>query len=193
MLLSMYASYHWARSEDYVRNIGFFILLISFFSAFFPLSIIIFLAFPVTFLSFPFYGTIEKLLVGGIPGNWGYFVTLRFLTIDITSTPTEASFFFFPALMPAFPLFLASNLLGALLGYWIGTKYRIHLFSSKWWKVLWGFIGITSIGLGFVFGALGYVEEDFGVALFSFGIAMLETIILSYLLNNWTSIISVQQ
>jgi hypothetical protein len=86
--------------------------------------------------------------------------------------------------MPGFVLYLASNLLGALFGYWIGTNYRIHLFSSKWWKVLWGFIGIISIGLGFVFGALGFIEVNFGIALFSFGIVVLETIFLSYLLNN---------
>jgi hypothetical protein len=112
---------------------------------------------------------------------------IHFFTLRIVSLPTEYA----PLL--GFCFFLLVNFVGGLLGYWIGTKYRIQLFASKWWKVLWGFVGIISIGLGFVFGALGFIEEDFGIALFSFGIAVFETVFLSYLLNNWTSIKSVKQ
>ncbi len=194
MLLSMYASYHWARKENYVRNMGFFLLLISFFSAFSPdlYHIMFVFAFPFTFLSFPLYAHYEELWIDGIVGDWSGFAIIRFLTIDITSIPTEAAFFHLPRLIPAFPLFLTFNILGALLGYWIGTKHRLQFFSSKRWKFLWGVVGIASIGLGFVLGAMRFIWEDPGSVLFVFGIVVFETMILSYLLNNWTSIISVK-
>lgn len=187
MLLSMYASYHWARlgKEDWFFSISAFIVLVSFISTFFTylgfFLIFLFFLYPLWFVSYPFMSIVDWRRSFGVVAGYD----IHFFTLRIVSLPTEYA----PLL--GFCFFLLVNLAGALLGYWIGTKYRIQLFGSKWWKVLWGFIGITSIGLGFVFGALGYIEEDFGVALFYFGIAMLETIILSYLLNKWTSIISV--
>jgi len=110
---------------------------------------------------------------------------ISFLAVDIIHS-TEVSWGDFFPFVP-FPFFLFVNILGALLGYWIGTKYRIQFFNSKWWKVLWGLIGIISVGLGFVFGVLPFYGEDFGVALFGFGVSLLETTILSYLMNNWSS------
>jgi hypothetical protein len=193
MLLSMYASYHWARlgKEDWFFSIFAFIVLMSFISTSltylgFFLAVLFFL-WPLLFASYPFMGIVVWRRSFGVVAGYD----IRFFALRIVSLPTEYA----PLL--GFGFFLLVNLAGALLGYWIGTRYRIQLFGSKWWKVLWGLIGITSIILGLLFarafGAFWYINEDFGVALFSFGIAVFETIILSYLLNNWTSIISVKQ
>jgi len=196
MLLSMYASYHWARlgKEDWFFSIFAFIILVSFISTFltslgFFLAVLFFL-WPLWFVSYPFMGLFVWRRSFGVVVGYD----IRFFTLRIVSLPTEYA----PLL--GFGFFLLFNLAGALLGYWIGTRYRIPLFGSKKWKVLWGFIGIASIILGLLFAhadaftqIFGYIKEDFGVALFSFGIAALDTIILSYLLNKWAPIMSARK
>jgi len=168
----MYASYYWANRNKttYVLRMVVFILLISFFPAIFPLGLFIFFTFPVTFLSFPFYaysyGTSLRIMDHGI----------SFLAVDIIHS-TEFSWGDFFPFVP-FPLFLFVNILGALLGYWIGKKHRYS--GGKTWIVL---VGIASLGLCFV----PFVWDDIGwrvgYVLFGFGVFLLETVILSRLLN----------
>jgi hypothetical protein len=114
----MYASYHWAKisKKAYVLRMAVSIILISFFSAFFPVSIAIILTFPLTFLSFPFHAYIDPIWTEG--WYWVDFLRIRFLTIDLTAPlPLDSGRF-----LVAFPFFLFVNFVGTTLGYWINEK-----------------------------------------------------------------------
>jgi len=176
MLLSMYASYHWARlsKKTYVPNMTVFILLISFFSASFPLGMYILLTFPVTFLSFPFYA--DNL---HIP-PWIQHHEISFLTVDIIHS-TESSWWGFFSFV-SFLFFLLVNILGALLGYWIGKRHRIQYSGGRRWIVL---VGIVILGLCFVPFNWDPIGWRVSYVLFGFGVFLLETTILSYLLNKF--------
>jgi len=91
-------------------------------------------------------------------------------------------------LATAFLWSLFVNVLSAFVGFWVGKKHRIQLFGSKWWKVLWGFVGVTltvgtvvSVYLGPSFTYA--IDWHVGFTLIGFGIILLETIFLSWLIG----------
>jgi hypothetical protein len=181
MLLSMYLSYHWARTvklRSYLTRITLPILGTSFLSIVFTFNIVTIVFFPLlllTSLSWPAifswhwgrsYGaeTLRYINVYGI----------NFFTIHITTHNTYEYFLF------AFLLSCFVNILGALFGYLIGKKLEIHLFHHKLWNSFWGLVGIGCIVLGV------------GISFFlmGFGILLLETIIVSRLLGPFPWIIT---
>jgi len=140
MLLSMYASYYWARTgkKSFILWMAVSIVLISFLSAFFPLSIAIIFTFPLTFLSFPFHAYIYPIRTEGL---WVDFLRIRFLTIDLTAPlPLDLGRF-----LVAFPFFLFVNFVGTSLGYWISRK----LAEGSWIEKVFNF--------SFEIGAISYV------------------------------------
>lgn len=174
MLLSMYLSYHWARTvklRSYLTRIALSILVMSFLSVVFPFSLLAIVFFPLLLLtcfSWPAlftwhwgrsYGA-ETLRYIDVYG-------MNFFTIHIT---THNAYEYF---LIAFLLSCFVNILGVLFGYLIGKKLEIQLFHHKWWNTLWGLVGIGCIVLG--------VGKSFFLT--GFGILLLETIILSRLLG----------
>jgi len=191
MLLSMYASYRLARSAMSRRYFLFrlitsgFIVLFSGFSAispvtyfWFPLSIILF--FPLVFPSFPFYSWHDELWLGE-PRYWTDFRGIRFLTIDLGSTPSTTYSEYWNFIGFAFSFFLFFNIMGAWLGYWIGKNYRIQNLARWWMKNNFrAIVGVVCLTTGF---GLLFIDERVGLALSGFGTILLETIILSKLVT----------
>lgn len=196
MLLSMYLSYQWAKisKKAYVLWMTVLVILISFLSAYFSPSdyyglfflLFWFPCFYASFLSFPFYAYNYKIYFVS-EQYLASFHSLRFLTVDITSTPSwyhdlvyliQEDLWGLQQLLITFSFFLFVNFLGALLGYLIAKKYRIQFFRSKWEIILCGVIAIGCTIDGFI---LGSIDEHIGITLFGFGIFLLETIILSKL------------
>ncbi len=182
MLLSMCASYLWAKElskEDYILTIAVFIILISLLPAIIGITMNPFwlIYFPFTFLSFPFYAYSESVA-------WIRNVRIRFLTIDLMNPlPFDLG-----TLLVAFPFFLLVNVLGALLGYWMGKKLVMEFFGGRLWTVFFGFVGISSIGLSFLLAGLGDIGEIAWATFFGFGTFLLEAIFLS---KTWRTILLV--
>lgn len=147
MLLSMYASYHWAKigKKPYVLRMLVLLIVVSFLSAGSPAgSFITLFTFPFTFLSFPFYVYINEVFVGILwEGDWGSFLAIRFLTLDmyytkLGGTPKSTYMNF----MLAFSFFLLVNFVGAILGYGVSKIRRIREWGNVWkWDVLGAFLG----------------------------------------------------
>ena len=132
MLLSMYASYHWAKisKKTYALKMVVFVFLVSYLSARFPASIILAFTFPITFLSFPFYAYIDPIWTEG--WYWVDFLGIRFFVTDLAYPLPMGS----GQLVVAFPFFLFVNIVGAILGYKISErltkgslKEKVFLFS----------------------------------------------------------------
>jgi len=144
-LLSMYASYLWANrsKKTYVLRMAVFILLSSFFSAYIPESqgyflFLIFFLHPfyyASFLSFPFYLFKHEMNSHHLYYH-NSFHSIRFLIVNITSTPASGPPGFNQQLLLDFSFFLSVSLVGALLGYLIAKKYRIQFFNNKWGIIL---------------------------------------------------------
>ncbi len=94
----------------------------------------------------------------------------------------------------AFSLSVFVNILGALLGYLIFKKLRIQFPSSRWWKILWTSVGIICI-VPYLAGLLVPQSRNVlhpfmpwnsftPIYLLGFGFILLDTIILSELLEN---------
>jgi hypothetical protein len=184
MLLSMYLSYRLAnRGKDiHILLIGFFVLLVSFCSALLPIynEAMAFFFMPVSVLSFPFYGFVESLFFEGL--EWVPFVKIRFFTLDLTTLLPVSR-----GQQVAFPLYLLVNTVGALLGYWVGRKYRIQfLLSNVEWLVLQLFVAIGSIGYAFIVDGTSWFCQQIGFNLFLFGFFMIDTLLLSLLLSNYS-------
>jgi len=185
MLLSMYLSYRLARSAklgSYMPRITVFILVVSLLPVIIPLTFLVGLTWPVSFLSWPALPFDELL-----PRRVAEFVYVRyygalFLTLYF-ETSNRGEY-----LATAFSWSLFVNVLGAFVGFWVGKKHRIQLFGSKWWKVLWGFVGVT-LTLGIVVSVyLGpsftyAIDWHVGFTLIGFGIILLETIFFSWLID----------
>lgn len=179
MLLSMYASYHWAESEYYLIKMAVFIILASFLSAYSVLPFGFWLVvFPV--LSFPFYAYIGERFV--TPVYEEEFRVIRFLTIG----GFEADF------ITAFEFFLLVNLFGMILGYAASKIHRIReLGTTKYWNLLGFILGVIFIGVGLIvlrytplppkskwhLGLESGLNAFDGATLFLFGILMLAIVI----------------
>lgn len=123
-----------------------------------------FLSIPwVTFLpviSFPFYLWTFELIAPEVLRNhiiWIHHSRIYFLTAEITSIPEyeirNGVFMHHDLEMVAviaFSLFFVFNIMGALLGYWIGKNHRTQFFDSKKWLGLCGLIGVCILALSFV-------------------------------------------
>ncbi len=150
----------------------FFAVVFSGLSAFFPASEWMWLFFlpHASFLpvvSFPFYSWVIELAGSEAFRQrdiyWIYHRGVSFLTVEIASTPKYEirngalithDLLWGEQFPIAFTLFLAFNILGALLGYWIGKKYKMEFFSTKRWLALCGLVGVCILPLGFVFYAI---------------------------------------
>jgi len=192
MLLSLYLSYRFSRStrlRSNIPEIAVFILTGSLLSAVpFGIPLLIALAYPLPFLllypifryilgvfmflSFPFYSWYYEVFDYDSE-VWHTYRSLRFLTIDLTSTPNWDEF------IMAFSLFLLINFFGAFLGYSIGKRREIK-FSDRW-KVPCGFAGVLCVG--FSLALVSTLYERVGSALFGLGNILLETIFLSWLID----------
>ncbi len=129
MLLSMYLLYRLARSaklRSYMPIVPVLILVVSVLPAIFPLTIMIGGTWPVTFLSFPFFASMgeTRIFENYLPHHiWHY--TFQFLGLTITYSNFSPSSYLTECIRH-FPFFLVVNILGALLGYWIGKKHRVR-------------------------------------------------------------------
>jgi hypothetical protein len=129
MLLSMYLLYRLARTaklRSYMPMVAGFILVVSLLPAILPVTLVIQVTWPVTFLSFPFFASMgyTRIFENDLPRHIWYY-KLQFLVLDITSSnfsPSSA----LTECIRHFPFFLVVNILGALLGYWIGKKRRVR-------------------------------------------------------------------
>jgi hypothetical protein len=187
MLLSTYFLYRSARDanlRDDMLKITFFVLGVSLLPVILPWSLVgIFFTFPFTFLSWPAIFGVNTYRVwendffhsgysysGGIP-------------LAITFETTNR----YEYLVIAFSLSLFVNILGALLGYWIGwisKEHRIEFLGSKWWKILWEIVGIVCVGLSLAPFFVPYLWKVISPPyLFGFGIILLETILFSGLIT----------
>jgi hypothetical protein len=168
-------------------KITVFILVVSLLPVIIPLTFMIGLTWPVTFLSWPalfgvdpFYRIIEY-----IPETDEWDIQHATYHETFFLTTKIATFDWHEFFVTAFSLSLFVNVLGALVGYWVGKKHRIQLFGSAWWKVLWGFVGVTLI-LGIavpvysVPGLTYAIDWHVGYTLIGFGIILLETILFSW-------------
>lgn len=201
MLLSMYLLYHFARggkSWTYLVDVGLFVVLISFVSALIPVTEFVIFSFPVSFLSFPFYLWSGELaapeaLRGSYP--WLPYHSLRFLTANLNLTPDWALNGGGVATGPqfysgwfgfAFLVFLLANMLGGVLGYFIGRRYALPAWGEG--KLL--LVGAASVVLAFV-GAilvvnafpsvsLSVVEPVFS-SVFGFGALVVDIVFLWFL------------
>lgn len=205
----MYLSYRLARNaklRSYLPKITVSILAVSFISTFPQLGFFFLIVgfFFFKYLSFPFYSvyydTFDALGFRRIHHG------IRFLTLNVTSIPysweatgppileigrnkfnTPAHAFgwedYIHEFSIVFMFFLLVNFLGALFGYWISKKQRIRFFSSMWWRVLWGFFGLACLGLFTMPSILQVMDERTETALLGFGIILLETIIVPWLME----------
>jgi len=171
LLLSTYLSYRLVGSvspSSQMFVMMFFTVVFSGLSAFFPASEWMFLFmipfvsfFPV--VSFPFYSWVIELAASEALRQrdiyWIYHRGLSFLTAEIASIPEveiqngvllRHDLLREQLVVHAFTFFLIFNILGALLGYWIGKKYEIKFFSTKRWLALCGLVGVCILALGFV-------------------------------------------
>ncbi len=182
----MYASYLWANrsKKTYVLRIAVFILLSSFFSAYFPGShahfmFFIFFLHPLfyaPFLSFPFY-----LFKHEMNSHHLYyensFHSIRFLMVNITSTPASGPPGFNQQLLLDFSFFLSVNLVGALLGYLIARKYRIQFFTDKWSIISCLSTAIACLVGSFLVVLIFPVLTRIGVTFLGAGIFLLDVIL----------------
>jgi hypothetical protein len=188
MLLSMYLLYRLARSaklRSYMPKIAVFILVVSVLPVLFGVSLWVIIVFPLylfSFLAWPATFLIDFLYrpqVGSMHVEPKY--TILFLTGQFETLSWDEYF------AVAFSLSLFVNVLGALVGYWVGKKHRIQLFGSKRWKTFWGLVGVTLIMAPFLslFSApdLVYANSDVWGTLFGFGIILLETTFFSWLIK----------
>jgi len=171
MLLSTYLSYRLVesvspRSQMFVMM--FFAVVFSGLSAFFPASewMFFFMIPTVSFfpvVSFPFYSWFIELAASEALKQrniyWIYHRGLSFLTVEIVSTPRyeirNGALITHDLLGEHFPIaftvFLIFNIFGALLGYWIGKKYKIEFFSTNSWLALCGLVGVCLLAWNLVF------------------------------------------
>jgi hypothetical protein len=193
MLLSMYLLYRLARSaklRSYMPMVTVFILVVSVLPVIFPLTFLIGITFPVTFLSWPALFAVDPFhrIIEYIPETheWNIehatYHEAIFLTMKVETLDWHEFF------VIAFSLSLFVNVLGASLGYWIGKKHRIQFFGSEWWRIFWGLVGGTLI-VGIVVPVLSVPDIAYaiswrvGFTLIGFGIILLETIFLSWLID----------
>ena len=123
MLLSMYASYHWAKisKKPYVLRMAFFIILMSFVSTFFVAGFLFAIYYPLSWLSFPFLSSVEQL--HSYTPVTAY--KIHFFTLEIVSiSPQNAPLY-------VFSFFLLVNLVGAILGYWINKRLLTESFKRN--------------------------------------------------------------
>ena len=125
MLLSLFLSFIWKEGPLSSERMFFFIGLASLASAVSPVSIGLYLTFPFTFLSFPFYGYVDPVFIWENM-DWVDTLRIRFLTIDITSNMPMSG-----VLVVAFQLFLVVNILGSILGYKMRKKLKNYLENRK--------------------------------------------------------------
>jgi hypothetical protein len=190
MLLSMYASYHWARTDtlrSYLLKVILFIVGVSFWSVIFPVTWFFLFLFPFLFLTFLSWPAIFYSGLGDyVRPRW-----INFLTLNISTSDT------LEYVIIAFSVSIFVNILGALLGYLIYAsikKLRIQFPSNRWWKILWISVGIICVvpylgglfvpQLMNVFYPLMPWNSFTSIYLLGFGFILLDTIILSELLEN---------
>lgn len=187
MLLSMYLSYRWARTvkpRSYLTRITLSILVMSFLSVVFPVSLFTLAFFPLlllTNLSWPaLFAIWWGRSYGTEPLRYITIFYIHFFTIEITIYNALEYFII------AFSLSLSIEILGALFGYLIGKKLKIQFFHHKLWNTLWGFAGIGCIVLGageLFLDLLGIINPLTSISLIGFGMLLLGTILVSRLLG----------
>ena len=187
MLLSLYASFRWARwavDKDYVLKMSVFTVVVSLVSAFFGTGIGSFLLGPLPVLSFPFYGVWDETMGPPLPpegyGFWMQTYQIRFLTqpfysirpitysaysvnlLTIEIGSLSGSFIppnsLYSFIIPAV-IFMLINLLGALLG--LGLSKLVKIQETRWERIsslVPILLGIGIIGAGFLLSKLSVVE-----------------------------------
>jgi len=141
----MYLSYHWARTvklRSYLIRIVLSILLLSFLSVIFPISILTIYIFPLLSLtshSWPaIFGWHWGRSYGAETVRYIDVYGIHLFTIDII-THNKYEYF-----LIAFLLSFFVNILGALFGYLIGKKLEIQLFHHKRWNTLWDLLELVA-------------------------------------------------
>lgn len=179
MLLSLYASYHWAKmgKTHYVLRMAVFIILVSFVPAISPFPFGMFMPLPIfvsPVLSFPFYSFMgsHPIWLGELEG-WIRYCGIGFLTMTSTAA-IDVSFMDFAGF--SFCFFLLVNVVGAKLGYEMSKIRRIREWgTSTYWNLLGFVLGITFLGGAFIAGS--WYDGVENAALFLFGILVLAIVI----------------
>lgn len=212
MLLSMYLLYRYARSgrsKSYLFDIGVFVVLISLFSVFFPVTGFLFV---LSLFCFPFYFWAGELAAPSSLGldlssryPWLHYHSVRFLVFDLNLTPdwelsggqiTEYSVWsnYNNGLLIAFSVFFLVNVLGGALGYVIGRRREVAVMSEERWAI----VGIACMAAAFVLllesvfplsGArTSWMQVAGALAFFSFavGVVVLGALVLSFLVDHVT-------
>ena len=190
MLLSMYASYHWAKisKKDYVLRMTVFIILVSLLSAFFALPWGVFFGGVVSpVLSFPFYAIRTEVLGSPIPPEgYSYWIEtyqIHFLATEILATkpdefvePTyrflgyhivflNLEIGYIPRRNQGYyilPFSFLFFILVNVVGTLSGYKIgRIRRIREWGTNKRWGLLGLT---LGFVFSGVGFWLSNIGIA-----------------------------
>ena len=119
----MYASYHLAgiSRRMYVPAIILLVISISGFSTFHLILGFASFAFPVYSLSFPFFYLSDDFFYS--PPNRIHFLNATVLSISPQHT-TSPTLYYTTTLHYVLPFFLAVNVFGAVLGYWIHKRAR---------------------------------------------------------------------
>lgn len=181
MLLSLYASYHWANisKNTYVLRMTVFVILVSFISAYAPLPWGgILLTFPLLVspvLSFPLYGYVDEVLVGNLfEGAWVSFRGIRFLTIDMYYARMNWALTSMQFII-TFSFFLFINFVGVIFGYEISRIRRICEWGTR---REWNVLGVILWGVFMAIGLwLGEQSDIDALALFYFGIIVLAIVV----------------
>jgi len=172
----MYASYHWARTDtlrSYLLKVTLFVVVVSFWSVIFPVNLAFLFLFPILLLTF--FSWPALFIQGVLDPVFG----IHFPMVNISALDAHEYY------VMAFSLSLFVNILGALLGYLIFKKLRIQFLSSRWWKILWTSVGIICI-VPYLGGLHPFMPWNSfnSIYLLGFGFILLDTIILSELLEN---------
>jgi len=204
MFLSMYLMYRFARSGrswSYLFDVGLFVVLISLISTVFPVTMFVLFTFPVSFLSFPFYFWVGELQAPAALRDtypWLYYRSVRFLTVDLNLTPdwqlsgaqlvSHGELYYNNAFVVAFSMLLLANVLGGVIGYLVGRRYQLRVWSEERWVV----VGVVSAVLAFVSGIVvgtlfpwvnwSLVEPVLTVVL-GFGVIVVGAVMLSFLVD----------
>jgi len=200
-LLSAYLSYRWTRSakpRSYILEMTLFVLALSLFSANFPVSDFFpaFVStFPFSFLSWPAYSWSFEFRAPEVLNQyyifWVYSRGVSFLTLDVTSTPEweyrnssliTNNLWSVEQYLTIFSILLLINIAGALFGAFLGilSRKKSRMKDTSGWWMIAGVVGLVL----FLLFVLAFGRGDLVIpSLFGLGVILLETVILSPLLE----------
>jgi len=178
MLLSLYASFRWARTEGFFLKIGTFIFLASLLSTVVGSSLLALLFGPLPLLSFPFYQLSgERRIILPAPYNYSQRIPsyeIRFLTMEILSLvpqdPVDGSFNGGWVMVQGYRVVFWGSEVGSLP---VGSEYRSTLFF-----LFFVLVNVLGALLGFLISRAQIFQSKKWMAIGSIGRVLLGVVIL---------------